>query len=66
MVREPEVPRVNGQRWSIEDAARVLYEQVAYGVALREWLLDNSPSDLRELATLLRTALNLPQPTIEG
>jgi predicted ATPase len=36
---------------------RVEYNKIPYGVALTEWLLENAPEDLEELAVFLSTAL---------
>jgi hypothetical protein len=32
---------------------RVTYDKIIYGVALTEWLIENAPDDLREIADLL-------------
>jgi hypothetical protein len=38
-------------------SARIPHLKVEYGVALTSWLLDNSPSDLDEVADLLKSML---------
>lgn len=37
---------------------RVSYDKIAYSVALTEWLIENSPEDLRELADLMQSMLD--------
>lgn len=36
---------------------RINFDKIEYGVALTEWIIDNSPEDLREIADLLASAL---------
>jgi len=38
---------------------RVEYDKVKYGVALTEWILENSPSDLHEVADIIASRLEI-------
>ncbi len=46
--------------------ARVRYEKVIYGVALTQWLLENSPPDLEDLGNFLRTVLSSSRSSNSG
>ena len=38
---------------------RVEYDKVKYGLALTEWILENSPSDLQEVADIIAARLEI-------
>jgi len=61
-IKSVDAGRVLEELFNHFSEARVIYQKVAHGVALTEWIIKNSPGDLTEIAELLHKVLDAQKP----